>query len=155
MTKEGYQPIKTKKTIKIIPPNTGSNVQINTWKDLNRSYWEGFDNAKNKMEKRIAELEKENAELIQENEEIKKGLGCETCQIHLGFTKLNQKITELKALIKSEHEIEARKNNNLISQLDKAKEMLRWFLIYEKGSGIITNFNNFLNEVAEFINYTE
>lgn len=66
-----------------------------------------------------------------------------------------ERIEELEALIKSEHEIEARKNNNLISQLDKAKEMLRWFLIYEKGVGIIPNFNNFLNEVAEFINYTE
>jgi hypothetical protein len=50
-------------------------------------------------EKRIAELEKENTELIQENEEMKKGLGCETCQIHLEFAKLNQKITALKAQI--------------------------------------------------------
>lgn len=40
-------------------------------------------------------------------------------------------------------------------QLDKAKEMLKCFLIYEKGDGVINNFNNFLNEVAEFINYTE
>ena len=96
MTKEGYQPIKTKKTIKIIPPNTGSNVRINTWEDLNRSYWEGFDNAKNKMEKRIAELKKENA--------------------------------ELKALIKSEHEIEARKNNSLVSQVTKAKEIIKELL---------------------------
>lgn len=33
-----------------------------TWKDLDKSYWEGFDNAKNKMEKRIAELETENVD---------------------------------------------------------------------------------------------
>lgn len=50
-------------------------------------------------EKRIAELEKENTELIQENEEMKKGLGCETCQIHLVFAELNQKITALEAQI--------------------------------------------------------
>lgn len=50
--------------------------------------------------KRIKELEKENTELIQENEEMKKGLGCETCQIHLEFAKLNQKITELETQIK-------------------------------------------------------
>ena len=48
--------------------------------------------------KRIKELEKENAELIQENEEMKKGLGCETCQLHLEYVKLNQKITELETL---------------------------------------------------------
>lgn len=30
-----------------------------TWKDLDRSYWEGFDNAKNKMEKRIEKLEQQ------------------------------------------------------------------------------------------------
>ena len=76
----------------------------------------------------IEKLEKVNTELIQENEEIKKGLGCETCQIHLEFTKLNQKITELKALIKSEHEIEARKNNSLVSQVTKAKEIIKKML---------------------------
>lgn len=67
MSKEGYQPIKTKKTIKIIPPNTGSNVHMKkdgyTWEDLDRSYWEGFDTAKNNMEKQIKEFKKKNAEL--------------------------------------------------------------------------------------------
>ncbi len=52
----------------------------------------------NNKAKRIKELEKESTELIQENEEMKKGLGCETCQIHLEFVKLNQKITELETL---------------------------------------------------------
>lgn len=41
----------------------GNNVHMKedgyTWKDLDRSYWEGFDDAKNKMEKRIAELEQQ------------------------------------------------------------------------------------------------
>lgn len=73
MNKEGYQPIKTKKTIKIIPPNTGSNVQMKkdgyTWEDLDKAWWEGFDNAKNKMEKRIAELE----------QQIEKMKNCHNC----------------------------------------------------------------------------
>lgn len=65
MNKEGYQPMKT--TVKPIPPNTGSNVHMKedgyTWKDLDKSYWEGFDNAKNKMEKRVEELELTNNKL--------------------------------------------------------------------------------------------
>ncbi len=74
MTKEGYQPLKTKKTLKIIPPNTGSHIKMKkngyTWEDLDRSYWRGFDTAKNNMEKRIAELEKENAELKEKNNNL-------------------------------------------------------------------------------------
>ena len=35
----------------------------------------------------------------QENEEIKKGLGCETCQIHLEYMRLNDKIKELEQQI--------------------------------------------------------
>jgi hypothetical protein len=65
MTREGYQPIK--KTLKIIPPNTGGHVHMKkdgyTWGDMDRSYWEGFDTAKNEMEKRIVELEKEKVDL--------------------------------------------------------------------------------------------
>lgn len=39
---------------------------------------------------------------------------------------------ELKALIKSEHEIEARKNNRLISKLTKAKKLLaKWVELYK------------------------
>ena len=72
MTKEGYQPTKT--TVKPIPPDTGSNVHMKedgyTWKDLDKSYWEGFDNAKNKMEKRIEELETRCTELFLQNNEF-------------------------------------------------------------------------------------
>ena len=63
MSKEGYQPIKTKKTIKVIPPNTRSSVHMKkdgyTWEDLDRSFWEGFNKAKTNMEKRIKTLEKQ------------------------------------------------------------------------------------------------
>lgn len=39
-----------------------------------------------------------------------------------------ERINELEALIKSEHEIEARKNNNLVSQVTKAKELIKELL---------------------------
>lgn len=74
MTKEGYQPIKTKKTTKTVPPNTGSHVQKKdgyALEDLDKARWEGFVYAKNIMEKRIAELEKENAELKAQIEKMK------------------------------------------------------------------------------------
>ena len=68
MTKEGYQPLKTKKTLKIIPPNMRSHVKMKkdgyTWEDLDMSYWEGFNTAKTNMEKRIAELESQIEKLI-------------------------------------------------------------------------------------------
>ena len=51
------------------------------------------------VDNRIAELEKENTELIKENEEMKKGLGCETCQIHLEYMRLNDKINDLEKQI--------------------------------------------------------
>ena len=41
-----------------------------------------------------AQIEK----LIKENEEMKSGLGCETCQIHLESMNLNKQIEELKKL---------------------------------------------------------
>ena len=40
--------------------------------------------------------QKENAELIQENNVFIKDLGCDTCDIHLQYFKLNQKIAELE-----------------------------------------------------------
>lgn len=42
--------------------------------------------------------------------------------------ELQEEIAGLKTLMKSEHKIEARKNNNLISQLTKAKEIIREIL---------------------------
>lgn len=71
MNKEGYQPIKTKKTTKIIPPNTGSNVQMKkdgyTWEDLEKAWWEGFDTCK-------AKVGEENVKLNDELEKLKKQL---------------------------------------------------------------------------------
>lgn len=59
--KQGYQPIHSKNA-SVIPPNAGSHVRMKgkgyTWEDLDKAWWEGFDNAKNKMGKRIAELDK-------------------------------------------------------------------------------------------------
>lgn len=56
------------------------------------------------IEKRIAELKNENAELKElnealtnENDKMIKSLGCETCQIHIKFAGLNNRITELES----------------------------------------------------------
>lgn len=58
--KQGYQP-KGCNLKNIVPPSVSTNVKPKkdgyTWEDLDKAWWEGFDNAKNKMEKRIAELE--------------------------------------------------------------------------------------------------
>ena len=50
------------------------------------------------LEDKIKELEQQIeqcADLERENEEMKKGLGCETCQIHLEYMGLNNKINQL------------------------------------------------------------
>lgn len=75
--KQGYQPKKCN-TKNIVPPSVLTNVKPKkegyTWEDLDKAWWEGFDNAKNKMGKRITELEKENAE-------YKEVFGsCDTCK---------------------------------------------------------------------------
>lgn len=51
---------------------------------------------KTDLQSQLAEKNKEIEELIKENEEMKSGLGCETCQIHLEFMNLNKQIEELK-----------------------------------------------------------
>lgn len=43
------------------------------------------------------------------------------------------------------------KNQRLTDELAEAKEMLHWFIVYEKGEGIITNFNNFIDKAEEFV----
>ena len=71
--------------------------------------------------------------------------------------KLEQENAELKTLIKSEHEIEARKNNRLISQLTKAKELLQRVVKWattetckcEKFDFILADAKQFLNSEVE------
>lgn len=80
--------------------------------------------------------------LEKENEELKDKLEKETAHRIRNFNKaiewkekhrtLKKENAELKTLIKSEHEIEARKNNRLISQLTKAKELLRKLIDYPR-----------------------
>lgn len=50
-----------------------------------------------------------------------------------GKKSMQKENAELKNLIKSEHEIEARKNNKLISQLTEAKEIIREFITWGDG----------------------
>ena len=83
--KQGYQPIHSKNA-SVIPPNAGSHVRMKgkgyTWEDLDKAWWEGFDNAKNKMGKRIAELEKENAELKEQIKIMKCPLNCKNGSVY-------------------------------------------------------------------------
>ena len=78
--KQGYQP-KSCNLKNIVPPSVSTNVKPKkdgyTWEDLDKAWWEGFDNAKNKMEKRIAELE---------------------TNYHDLFVQFNQKIAEIEDL---------------------------------------------------------
>lgn len=68
----------------------------------------------------IQTLTKENAELQDKLKNLSS-----VAEVRLAnWQKYEKENAELKALIKSEHEIEARKNNSLISQLTVAKELI-------------------------------
>ena len=64
--RNGYQPIKTSAD-SVTPPNTGSNVKAKkngyTWKEIDKSWWKGFDTCKEKMSKKLEQLEEENNRL--------------------------------------------------------------------------------------------
>lgn len=149
MTKEGYQPLQTKKTLKIIPPNMGSHVKMEkdgyTWEDLDRSYWEGFNTAKTNMEKRIAELVAYVEKLEKENAELKSDYKVLSCSVG-DFGELQDKLEE-----------EQRKNNGLSDNLAKAKKIIREYMNWAdwKGSNcpsfasICVKAEQFLKEVEE------
>ena len=93
-------------------------------------------NHSSKLRMRNLELEKENAELI-------KGLGCETCQIHLEYMRLNNKIAELE------------KEN---AELKKANKKL-FGRFYEKGvkdycevENQLTKAKNVIKKFYDFVN---
>ena len=75
---------------------------------------------------------KENAELEKENEALKGQMSLHEGLLWNDLQKLEKENAELKNLMGSEHEIEARKNNRLISQLTKAKELLRKLIDYPR-----------------------
>lgn len=82
------------------------------------------------LEKQIVELEKEKCELlgiIQGKDKAIKDLEWQLKEVLEDNDNYQKENAELKALIKSEHEIEARKNNRLISKLTKAKEIIKKF----------------------------
>ena len=64
------------------------------------------------------------AELNRSTEEILKAVA----KVKSDYQKMCILNEELKNLMRSEHEIEARKNNRLISQLTEAKELLKWWV---------------------------
>lgn len=68
------------------------------------------------------------------------------------IVRLEKENAELKELIKSEHEIEARKNNRLISRLTKAKEIIQLMLIYQEG---LSSMGELKREAEQFISEVE
>ena len=75
---------------------------------------------------------KENAELEKENEALKGRMSLHEGLLWNDLQKLEKENAELKNLMRSEHEIEARKNNRLISRLTTAKELLRKLIDYPR-----------------------
>lgn len=105
------------------------------------------------------------AELIQENEEMKKGLGCETCQIHLEYMKLNNKIANLEkenAELKSDS-IEWEKASDkwkcvyelTNDQLTKAKKLIKDLLGSENTSCEEEMFFEIRQKAEQFIKKVE
>ncbi len=81
-----------------------------------------------------------------------KGLDTEankqTKELELDIKFYESKIEELKNLMRSEHELEARKNNRLISQITKAKEIIEDFMITETGG---TGYSELYDKAEQFL----
>lgn len=75
-----------------------------TWKDLDESYWKGFDTAKERMQKIIAMLEAEKAELKTQK-----------------IPQLERKI----ASIRGAHSVDCRKLKARTEQVERLKEQVR------------------------------
>lgn len=71
-------------------------LRVGIMEEVNKRIGKDFENVNDLIEY-AKNLEKENELLIIENEEMKKGLGCDTCQIHLEYANLNSKIRELES----------------------------------------------------------
>lgn len=118
-------------------------------------------------EKRIAELEKHNTKLQQAchkwfmrwRETKKDAIYFDSgLQKQIEATlKLHKEYEELKERIKSEHEIEARRNNSLISQLTKAKELLNEFMRISKASDedFEHDYSELIAEAEQFLKECE
>lgn len=117
-----------------------------------------------------AELKELNEALTNENNKMIKGLGCETCQIHIKFVELNNRITELEkenAELKGLKDVATliRANNDTVitlmqlknmlvskkQQLTKAKEIIKKLYLHVfQGMGFMElNDYNFLKAEAE------
>lgn len=69
---------------------------IYTWEDIDKSFWRGFDTAKNKIEKRITELEKachETQELLDKQIEV-------TYKLDKENAELKERLSYAKAIMR-------------------------------------------------------
>ena len=109
-------------------------------------------------------------ELINENEEMKSGLGCETCQIHLEFINLNKQIKELtKSNLNVRSELRNKRNDyevidthykvameriaELKAQIEKAKYIINEFTRISVASieEYEPEFSELIGEVETFL----
>jgi chromosome segregation ATPase len=168
MSKEGYQPLKTKKTIKIIPPNTGSNIQMKkdgyNWEDLDKAWWEGFDNAKSKMKKRIAELE---AQI----EKMQDDIDCLTFACENYREEMEKNLANATELEKENAELKGEADSILDNwckgddpcphlkkrdeQLTKAKEIIRTLLLVADNKVSQMEFQLCVADAKQFISEVE
>jgi predicted nuclease with TOPRIM domain len=95
-------------------------------------------------------LDKENAELIQENEEMKKGLGCETCQIHLEYMRLNNKIDDLE---KENAELNEKLSEQKQYTAFKCNEFVKYKEVYEREHFFLTSAKEIIREFVEWANW--
>lgn len=100
---------------------------------------------------RIAQLEKENAELIKENEKMKKGLGCETCQIHLEYMRLNDKIMELEKQVKDlEWQLQEVVKDNDNYQAENKRLEQENHLLGKRCNQLLKDKGNLIDELAKW-----
>ena len=92
-------------------------------------------------------------ELEKENEEMKKGLGCETCQIHLEYKRLNDKINDLEKEILLLHEmnkkrLDLQKGKYKTAYIKGIRTMANALKDYDRADGAWTDyFEHKVNEV--------
>lgn len=88
-----------------------------TWKDLDKSYWKGFDTAKEKMQKIIAQLETEKAELKTEKiPQLERKIASIRGAHSVDCKKLNARTEQVERLRKE--------NAELKEQIEKMKDSI-------------------------------
>lgn len=99
----------------------------------------------------ISEQNKSTEEILKAVAKVKAD-SHELCNLKdMRIANLEKENAELDMKRKAERQIFQGIVEKKNGQLTKAKEIIRWFVVYEKGEGIITNYNNFLEQAEQFL----